>query len=164
MLLSTCFIAGVLLGTLTLLAWRWIRTRDELRIVRINAETLGAAVTELTRQMAQMHTTAVPLNVALQAVLIQELTHLHTPQVDRLLAKLGSPFQLTEAEEQILLLALRQREQDMGEEITESERDAARILPLLLKRIKRELEHPSGASPVTDQIVTLTAPPLEAGR
>src|SRR5678815_4707353 len=79
-----------------------------------------------------------PISTAFQAILIKELTHFHTPVMDALMSKIGPPFTLTAAEETELIAALEQRTQDMAAEISDSERDAAKILPLVMKRAKLE--------------------------
>ena len=81
-----------------------------------------------------------PISTAFQAILVKELTHYHTPELDALLVKLGPPFTLTEAEMQQMFQLLVAREQDLGPLISAAERDAAHMLPLVMRRAKVEAE------------------------
>src|ERR1022692_4760202 len=58
------------------------------------------------------------MNAAIQAMLVQKLTHYHTPDTDRLLAKLD-PYTLTVAEEAELIAALSAREYDVNGRIND---------------------------------------------
>jgi hypothetical protein len=149
-----------LLGSLVLLGAQvtlWQKQRDE-RAERLAASALlSSTLDTVTHQMALVGQQVLPITVAYQQILVKELTHFHTPDCDRLLAKLGPPFTLTASEEIQLLKALKQREDDMGDEISESERDAAHILPIIIKRIKLE----QGEDPTTFtffQTVSFKAP------
>jgi hypothetical protein len=104
-------------------------------------------------KLAVLSAAVVPISTAFQAILIKELTHFHTPRMDELLAKVG-PGTLTADEERELAVALLQREADMGELITASERDAAHILPLVITRAKAEAELMKG-KPVLFKLVTV---------
>lgn len=92
----------------------------------------------LEKQLSLLGQAVMPISTAFQAILIKELTHFHTPVMDALMAKVGPPSTLTAAEETELIAALEQRTQDMATEISDSERDAAKILPLVMKRAKLE--------------------------
>ena len=138
-----------------------LRLQGELTLLNTAQQTLTALVTNLqTHMIGTEH--AVPLNIALQTVLVQELTHFHTPAVDALLAKLGPPFALTEEEEAELLEAMQQREHDMGDMISENERDAAHMLPFIIKRIKREQHAMTPTTTVVLQVVSTPTPSPEA--
>jgi hypothetical protein len=90
-------------------------------------------------QLAKMGETIVPISTAFQAILIKELTHFHTPEMDSLMQKIGPPNTLTPSEEKRLFnVLLPEREKDMGPQISDSERDAARILPAVTRRAKAE--------------------------
>lgn len=108
----------------------------------------------LESQLGAIGDRVLPITTAFQALLVQELTHFHEPRTDALLTKLGPPITLTDAEEAELLHRLRQREVDMGHLITPSERDAARILPLIMKRIRAENDM-LGQVPPLFQLVTI---------
>jgi hypothetical protein len=89
------------------------------------------------RRQPEVILAAVPLDVAMQTQLIRELTHLHTPELDALMVKLGPPLTLTDAELESLHAALLVRAQDQGSQMTQEEREAAELLPLVLKRARR---------------------------
>ena len=139
----TLLLLGILVGvhivsfTVQAVLWRRLRVAQAAREIAFTH--LSLTVESLARQLVLVGQTAVPLSLAFQALLVKELTHYHTPAVDALLAKLGPPFLLTSAEENVLLEALRQRERDMGAAISESEREAAHILPAVIRRVQREL-------------------------
>lgn len=99
-------------------------------------------ITELERQLSLVSQSVVPISTAFQAILIKELTHFHTPVMDRLMEKLGPPNLLSAEEEVALIAALEQRTKDMGSEISDSERDAASMLPLVIKRARKEASMP----------------------
>ena len=97
-------------------------------------------ITELERQLSLVNQAVVPISTAFQAILIKELTHYHTPRMDELMVKLGPPDVLSEAEEAELIDALDERTRDMGDLISDAERDAARMLPMVMKRARAETE------------------------
>jgi hypothetical protein len=81
------------------------------------------------------------MNAAIQQMLVLKLTHYHTPETDRLLAKL-SPFTLTPEEEVELIAALHERELDMGNLIDDEERSAAKLLPIIMRLVAAENAKP----------------------
>jgi hypothetical protein len=91
-------------------------------------------------KLALVGAAVLPLFTAAQAELVKQLTHFHTPEMDALLVKLGPPYMLTPQEDDRLAVLLKEREQDMGDQISEDERDAARMLPMVMRRAKRESE------------------------
>jgi len=99
----------------------------------------------------------VPLNMAMQAMLIKELTHYHAPEMDVLMQNLGPPSTLSESEEARLAVLLDERTREMGPLISPSERDAAAILPVIIKRAKAEAEMLAGAEAMKLRLVTVTA-------
>jgi hypothetical protein len=92
----------------------------------------------LEKQLSLLGQAVMPISTAFQAILIKELTHFHTPVMDALLARVGPPSLLSDEEEGELAAALEQRTKDMGDRISDSERDAAKMLPLVMKRAKLE--------------------------
>jgi hypothetical protein len=100
-------------------------------------EELQDRVIVLERQLAVVNQSVIPLNAAMQAALIKQLTHFHTPEMDALLVKLADNT-LTDQEEVRLWEMVAQRERDMGDLIPEEERDAAHILPIIVKRARAE--------------------------
>lgn len=99
---------------------------------------LTQRIVELETKSALTSAAMLPITTAFQAILIKELTHFHTPVMDALMAKLGPPFTLSEEEEAELIAALKQREADVNGRISDSERDAAHMLPMLMKRVRTE--------------------------
>lgn len=97
---------------------------------------------DLEKQLALVGAAVVPIATAFQAILIKELTHFHTPEMDLLLTKIGPPASLTEIEFARLIELLAQREIDLGDMISPSERDAARMLPMIMRRAIMEYDAP----------------------
>lgn len=108
----------------------------------------------LDHQLALVTQAVVPIAVAFQGVLVRELTHTFDPQVDRLLAKLGPPSTLTRAEERELFAAMQHRAEDPNSRISASERDAARLLPLIVRRVQAEASHLATA-PTMLQLISM---------
>jgi hypothetical protein len=96
-------------------------------------------ITELENKLAVLNQSMVPFNSAFQAILIKELTHIHTPEMDALLVKLGPPNILTQAEEIRLANLLIERADADDPTIPEYERDAARILPAVIRRAHHDI-------------------------
>lgn len=94
----------------------------------------------LEKQLALVGQAVVPISTAFQAILIKELTHMHTPILDALMTKIGPPSTLSDDEFDELATALLERTMDMGDLISDSERDAAVMLPLVMKRAQREYQ------------------------
>jgi len=100
---------------------------------------LRARITELERQLAVIGSTVEPISTAFQALLIKQLTHFHTPELDALLVKVGQQSYALEPEEEARLSELlEQRTKDMGKLIDDSERDAAHMLPFVIRRVRAE--------------------------
>ena len=159
-------IAAVFVGSvLTFLsAWHWFHRNAAVREAeRLSQERheLANRVTDLEAKLASVSQTVVPMSAAFQAILVRELTHFHTPVMDALLVKLGPPMVLTPEEEEQLIEALAQRMQDMGDQISDSERDAAMMLPAVMRRVKAELAAPM---PVKVELQTVTLPPVEESK
>lgn len=122
---------------------------------------LHKRIVELESQLMVVKEKVVPISAAFQAILIKELTHFHTPVMDALLVKLGPPNTLTDAEEKELAAALRQRSKDLNGAISDSERDAAEMLPMVVKRAKAEEHIDLTQQPL--QIVAAVEPPAGEG-
>lgn len=119
----------------------WSRKKQEQDLADkrlASDEKMRERITELERQLAVIGSTVEPISTAFQALLIKQLTHFHTPELDALLVKLGPPYTLTADEELRLATLLEQRTRDMGEQIDDSERDAAKMLPMIIKRVRAE--------------------------
>jgi len=95
-------------------------------------------IIELEKAGALIAQQVLPLNAAFQAMLIKELTHFHTPVMDALMVKLGPPVTLTADEESQLIYELHHRSRDLADEIPQSERDAAEMLPLVMARVRAD--------------------------
>lgn len=113
---------------------------DKAKHLAFEHQELMNRVRDLEKQLVSVTQTVLPLSTAFQAILVKELTHFHTPVMDRLMEKIGPPNTLTEAEQQELIDCLEERTRDMGAEISDSERDAAVMLPMVMKRAKAEAD------------------------
>lgn len=133
MILSTA------LGVITTAFWK---TREaavqKARALAEENKHLTSRVTEVESKLALVNQAVVPISTAFQAILIKELTHFHTPEMDALMVKLGPPNTLTAEEEERLAEMLKERSE--GPDIPDSERNAAAILPTIIKRAKEECE------------------------
>ena len=84
----------------------------------------------------------VPIDIAYQAMLVRRLTHFHTPVLDDLLARMLAGT--LDVQGRIELFdALRERGRDMGTLIDDSERAAAKLLPLVMERVALEKGRPN---------------------
>jgi hypothetical protein len=136
-------IALLLIGAVVtfLASWFWFAKtgRRANGVERRQAEQkLKDRVTELESKIALVQQAVVPISTAFQAILIKELTHLHAPELDALMLKLGPPFTLTLEEQERLTVLLTERARDMGDSIPQSEREAAMMLPFIIKRVRAE--------------------------
>jgi hypothetical protein len=114
-------------------------------------------LSEMEVKFATVNQAIIPISTAFQAILIKELTHYHTPEMDELMRKIGPPNTLTENEEIRLSVLLRERTLDMGPLISDSERDAALILPAIMKRARIEADKLKGAEELKLRLVTIAA-------
>lgn len=144
----------IVIGSIITAFWAWFwrfrsktvaRLEDEKKAVIDKAnqlakehEQLVHTVAELKSQLSLVSQVVTPINQAMQALLIRELTHLHTPELDALLAKLPPDGELTPEEFARLIELLAQRVDKLNGAIPESEREAAIILPYIIKRVKAE--------------------------
>ena len=145
-----------------LVAWfMWKSARRDAATIKeadrlsVQHDKLDARVLELEKQLSAVGQAVLPISTAFQAILIKELTHFHTPEMDSLMTKIGPPSRLTLTEEHNLALLLAQRAEDLSAQITDSERDAALMLPLVMKRAKIESEA-LGGTPMKLKIVTIS--------
>lgn len=99
---------------------------------------LEERVRDLELKFTAVNERVTPISAAFQAMLIKELTHFHTPELDELLEKIGPPYRLTETERDRMIVLLRARAEDMNGRISELERDAAVMLPMVIKRALAE--------------------------
>lgn len=121
----------------------WFRVnaavKEKDRLASENSK-LMERVDVLENKISLVNQAVLPISAAFQAILIKELTHFHTPRMDELMRKIGPPSTLTDYEEDELATLLEERTRDMGDQISQSEREAAQMLPLVIKRAKREVE------------------------
>jgi hypothetical protein len=94
----------------------------------------------LEQQVALVNQSIQPISIAFQSLLVKQLTHYHTPDIDELLQKLGPPSTLTDVESIKLAEALEARTRDVDSQIDQSERVAAALLPFVMERVKIENE------------------------
>lgn len=120
-------------------------------------KTLQDRVLDMEKQLGMLNQAVLPISTAFQAILIKELTHFHTPEMDALMVKIGPPNTLTDDEMARLVVMLEERSEEMNGTIPESERDAAHMLPYVMKRAKLDLE-----SEKKLQLVSVP-PPLSGG-
>jgi len=107
---------------------------------RQDREDLLIRFLKIETSLAVIDQKVVPISTALQTILVKELTHYHTPVMDELLSRIGPPSELSVEEESDLTKLLLERTRDMGLLISSSERDAAFILPAIMRRAKIECE------------------------
>lgn len=148
---------GALLVFVSTLYW------TERKAHRARAEALAKAsealvlrMNTLESQLALVNQAVVPISTAFQAILIKELTHYHTPEMDELLAKVGPPSRMSPGEIDRLGTLLQARTIDMGPLISEQERGAATILPTVMVRAAAEYELLEQAQNLRNSLVTVT--------
>ena len=150
-------IGSLLSLAIALYMFRRSAVLQEAQVIAADHQRTLARVAELEVKLAMVNQSVVPLNMAMQAMLIKELTHYHTPEMDSLMQKLGPPNILTDPEETRLSILLEERTRDMGPTISPSERDAALILPAIVKRAKAEAETLAGAEAIKLRMITIAA-------
>lgn len=106
--------------------------------IQAEHDKLMNRVMELERDTALVKASVVPITTAFQALLIKELTHFHTPVMDALMVKVGPPNTLTDEEETQLATLLAERAVSLNGRISASEKDAADILPAVMRRARIE--------------------------
>jgi hypothetical protein len=138
--------------------WFWKNKKDSIE--KATASVLAQAekqmqdrVTELEMKLVALTTAVTPLSAAMQAVFIKELTHFHTPELDNLLSKVNDG-DLPDEDEPRLFRLLEERSRDLNGRISDSERDAAIMLPMMMKRVKAE----RALTAVDIQVVSISTP------
>lgn len=165
----------IVIGSLVTAFWAWFwrfrtmtikRLEDEKLAIAARAEKLAAEhkqleakVSELVNQLGLVSQVVTPINQAMQALLIRELTHVHTPELDALMANLPPAGVLTVEEEQRIAVLLRERAEELNGTIPESERDAAIILPYMIKRVRAEAAEIANAATAAPQLKIVAVPP-----
>jgi mevalonate pyrophosphate decarboxylase len=113
-------------------------TEEKLKSSLDEREKMRERLTDLESKLAVVNAAVVPISTAFQAILIKELTHFHSVEMDALLLKIGPPNILTTEEHTRLIVMLSERMKDLGDEISLSEKDAAYMLPMVMKRSEAE--------------------------
>jgi hypothetical protein len=106
--------------------------------MRAGKEKLETRLLEMEKSLALVTASVVPISTAFQAILIKELTHEATPEMDALLVKVGPPYTLSHAEERKLVGMLQERAELEGTLMTASEKYAAKMLPWVIMRVNAE--------------------------
>lgn len=135
------------------LAIEAVKERDH----RIDELEKGQA--ELKAQLAAQNRAAIPIQAAMEAMLIAKLTNAHTPEADALLKK-QTDGTLTAEDAAKFTEAMLQRETDAG--VSEQQRIAARILPDIIRL--RELAEETPDAEVKTLLVTVPKTETVASR
>lgn len=151
MIIASAF--GAFLAWIAALYWLRRKARADM----------SERITSIEKQLALVGQAVLPISTAFQAILIKELTHFHAPELDELLTKIGPPSTMTPEEEARFAVLLKERTRDLGDQITDSERGAALILPTIIKRAKAEaaILETVPAIPVAFKLVTVPPPTTE---
>lgn len=127
-------------------------------------EELEKDVKQLQEKSDAQAKAAIPIEAAMQAMLIAKLTNAHTPEADALLKKAGDGT-LTPDDAIKFAEAMSYRETDTDERIGEAQQLAAKILPDLIRL--RELAEKSPSSELKTVMVTVpeteTVPAMDGG-
>ena len=127
------------LGFLGAAYWRVSSAREKTTEAEAARKvSVAERLQELEAQMRLLGLAVQPITAAMSAVLVKQLTHYHKPELDALLVKVGPPNMLSRDEEMRLAALLDERTRDMAAEITDSERNAAQLLPLIIERSRLE--------------------------
>lgn len=139
-------VLGVALAFLGTLYWT---KRNEQKVLLLK-------IASMEQQVALVSSQVVPISAAFQAMIIKDLTHDHTPELDLLMTKVGPPSTLTEDEQHRMLELLTHRMDDLNIMMPESEREKAKILPFVMKMAQEEaraIAHPN--------VIRFVAVPIE---
>lgn len=107
-----------------------------------NAVLMGDRVRDLERELEGIKANVKPFSVALQDVLIRRLTNFHTPVLDALLEKVG--IEMSVDDEERLREALSIRIDELNGHLDELERDAAIMLPMVMRWVRKERGNTDG--------------------
>lgn len=150
-------------GALTFAATAFWTNRASKRLaaekVLSEKDDLLARIAELETQLNVIGQAVTPLTQAMQAMLVKQLTHYHTPRMDELLAKLD-PFTLSDEEENELFALLAQRTLDLNGRIPPIERIYAKALPLVIAMVRHDLS----LSKAIDNLTVIAVPTKDESR
>ena len=116
------------------------KTATKVKDVHDKNEETQKEIAELRLQLALVGASVAPISVAFQAILIKELTHFTLQRWMRCWLRSGPPNVLSDEEFDRLAVMLAERSKDLGEEMSARERDAAFILPAVMRRVSEELK------------------------
>jgi hypothetical protein len=119
--------------------WRSESKRDEKKAADVKtADDIKAQLADLQSKMLMLGVAVQPFTAAYAAMLVKSLTHARFPDADALLAKVGPPNTLSRREEVLLVDIMESRTKDADSEISDLERNAAQLLPLIIERSRLE--------------------------
>jgi hypothetical protein len=124
----------VLLSFIVAMCWSWHMYRADQN----ERNLLRGRVLETERRIVELSQSVTPISAAFQAVLIGQLARCRTPEMDALMRRAGPPNLLTPEEEERLETLLADVARDPDASIRDCEREAAHILPTVIKRARRE--------------------------
>jgi hypothetical protein len=131
------YVSATIILVVIIVAVGVVRTLD-LHYIRVHDQATSDEIAGLKQRIVTLSMPVSRINAAFQETLVRQLTHFHTPVLDALLAKIGPPYSLSDEEYQQLVAALKEREKDMGDKIDNSEREAAKMLPIVIRRVAEE--------------------------
>lgn len=135
-------------------SWFWYTKKartDKVHDDEVVAGDTAHRIQDLEKQLAVLTATFTPISEAFKAVLIKQLTHFHTPEMDALLEK-AAKNGLSNSEEKRLQQMLIARAQDLNGRIDSSEREAALMLPLVMNRVR------AGAAVTDSEVMVVLVP------
>jgi hypothetical protein len=121
--------------------WFWTQRANAVKageLIALGHQQVVNRIADLENKLGIVSAAVTPISIAFQAILVKELTHSHTPEMDLLLTKIGPPNELSEKDDARLRVMLKERSLDFGPLISAAERDAARILPMVMARASAE--------------------------
>lgn len=129
---------------------------EAVKVRDLRISELERSVQLLEDRSAEQRKAAVPIEAAMQAMLIAKLTNDHTPETDALLKKVTDDT-LTVNDAKEFAKAMKERSKDKDPRIGEAQRIAADILPgmMRLKELRDQEEKESGCEAKT---ITVTVP------
>lgn len=140
-------IATVVVGSfLTLIVGLYFYYRrsrqDAAEKIADSTKELTEQVRDLERELEGIKANVKPFSVALQDVLTRRLTNFHTPILDALLQKVGP--EMSVEDEELLREALLRRVDELNGHLEELERDAAIMLPMVMRWVRAEQGNTDG--------------------
>lgn len=142
-----------------LAAWFWHSRNQAIAkaaAIAIDHLKLVDQVAELKTAVSVANTSVMPIVAAMQALLVKGMTHEDTPEMDDLLVKSGPPDTLTPTERDRLMVLLKERTEDYGNNITQFDRDAATIYPIIMRMSAVEQENFDHATAESANMKTIT--------